>query len=123
MKKSRRNDLLLILLLLAAAGGVWAWLCFTRTQSAEVRVTVNGSVYATYPLDENRTVRIGDDRNYNILVIKDGEAWISEASCPDKVCVKKGKIRYDGQSIICLPNKLVVEAVGGKTAQEDVVAG
>ena len=123
MKKTRRSDLLLILVLLAAAGGVWAWLYFTRAQSAEVRVTVDGAVYGTYPLDTDTTVRIGDDTNYNILVIKDGEAWVSEASCPDKICVNKGKIQYDGESIICLPNKVVIETVGGGTAQEDVVAG
>lgn len=123
MKKTRRSDLLLILVLLAAAGGVWAWLYFTRAQSAEVKVTVDGAVYGTYPLDTDTTVRIGDDTNYNILVIKDGEAWVSEASCPDKICVNKGKIQYDGESIICLPNKVVIETVGGGTAQEDVVAG
>jgi len=123
MKKTRRSDLLLIAVLLAAAGGVWAWLYFTRAQSAEVRVTVDGAVYGTYPLDTDTTVRIGDDTNYNILVIKDGEAWVSEASCPDKICVGKGKIQYDGESIICLPNKVVIETVGGGTAQEDVVAG
>ena len=123
MKKTRRSDLLLILVLLAAAGGVWAWLYFTRAQSAEVRVTVDGTVYGTYPLDTDTTVRIGDDTTYNILVIQSGEAWVSEASCPDKICVNKGKIQYDGQSIICLPNKVVIETVGGGTAQEDVVAG
>ena len=123
MKKQRRSDLLLIAVLLAAAAGVWAWLYFTRAQSAEVRVTVDGAVYGTYPLDTDTTVRIGDDTNYNILVIKDGEAWVSEASCPDKICVNKGKIQYDGESIICLPNKVVIETVGGGTAQEDVVAG
>ena len=45
MKKPRRNDFLLIAVLLAAAVGVWAWLYFTRAQSAEVKVTVDGVVY------------------------------------------------------------------------------
>ncbi|MGI5979603.1 MAG: NusG domain II-containing protein [Oscillospiraceae bacterium] len=123
MKKPRRNDLLLILVLLAAAGGVWAWLYFTRAQSAELRVTVNGVVYGTYPLDEDTSVRIGDAAHYNVLVVQNGEAWIAEASCPDKICIKQGKIRCDGQSIICLPNRLVVETVGGQAAREDAVAG
>ena len=123
MKKPRRNDFFLIAVLLAAAVGVWAWLYFTRAQSAEVKVTVDGVVYGTYPLDTDTTVRIGDDTSYNVLVIQNGEAWVSEASCPDKICVNKGKIRYDGQSIICLPNNVVIETVGGEAAQEDVVAG
>lgn len=122
MKKLRRGDILLIIALLAAALSVWLYTYLTRAESASVRVTVDGVAFGTYPLSEDTEVRIGDNTAYNILTIKDGEAWISEASCPDKLCVKQGKIEYDGQSVICLPNKVVVETVGGKASGEDAVA-
>ena len=42
----------------------------------------------------------------NILIIRDGCAWLEDADCPDKLCVRQGKIQLDGQCITCLPNKL-----------------
>lgn len=122
LKAPRRNDVLLIVLLLAAAGGIWLWSALSRTAGTAVRVTVGGNIYGTYPLDRDDTIRVANGENYNILVIKDGEASISEASCPNKLCIKQGKISAEGQSIICLPNKLVVEVIGGKSSGTDTVA-
>ncbi len=59
----------------------------------------------------------------NILVIAEGEAWLSEANCPDLLCVRQGRIRYTGQSIICLPNRLTVTVEGGESNGVDLVVG
>ena len=48
----------------------------------------------------------------NILVIEDGAAYMLEADCPDHICVSQGKVRYAGQCITCLPNKLTVTVYG-----------
>ena len=85
-------------------------------------VTVDGEVLGEYSLDEDTEIRIGDNEKYNLLLIKDGVAQISEASCPDKLCVNQGKISFDGQSLICLPNKVVVEVKGGEQSNYDAVA-
>ena len=45
----------------------------------------------------------------NHLIIKDGEVWVSEATCPDKICVHQGKIHMDGEIIVCLPNKMTAQ--------------
>jgi len=120
--KKRRNDLLLLAAVVALATLLWLTLRVTRSTGAYVLVSVNGAQIGMYPLDEDLAPRIGDDTKYNILVIKDGWAQISEASCPDKLCVHQGKVRYDGQSLICLPNKVVVEIVGGEQSDYDAVA-
>ena len=44
----------------------------------------------------------------NILIIENGYAWLEDADCPDKLCVRQGKVHLDGQVITCLPNKLTV---------------
>ena len=51
-------------------------------------------------------------------MIRDGGARIEEASCPDRLCVGMGVIRRAGQSIICLPNQVVVEIVGSSGLPE-----
>ncbi|MEA4896220.1 MAG: NusG domain II-containing protein [Oscillospiraceae bacterium] len=119
--KKRKNDVMLIAAVILAAALIWVFTLVTQNEGAFAVVTVDGEVYGTYPLDTDAEIRIGDDDHYNVLVIKDGTAEITEASCPDKLCVKQGKAEYDGQSIICLPNKVVVEIKGGKKSDYDAV--
>jgi hypothetical protein len=57
----------------------------------------------------------------NRLVIKDSEADILSADCPDKVCVHERKIRYAGETLVCLPNKVVVE-IEGERGELDAVS-
>ena len=59
---------------------------------------------------------------YNYLVIKDGYADITEANCPDKLCAKQKKISLDRETIVCLPNKVVVEIISNSSSDVDAVA-
>ncbi len=45
----------------------------------------------------------------NKIHIEDGYVWIEEATCPDKICLHQGKISNDGEVIVCLPNRLMVQ--------------
>ena len=86
---------------------------FTSKSGEYVQAKIDGKVKAEYSLKNNGTYPIiGSGKN--VLVIDDGKAYIKEADCPDKLCVKQGKIKRVGQSLICLPNKVVVEVVDTK---------
>lgn len=50
---------------------------------------------------------------YNIVEIKNGSVSVSEASCKNQVCVRHGSISRAGESIVCLPNRLVITIEGG----------
>lgn len=52
----------------------------------------------------------GDNRN--IIVIEKGKVSVIDANCPDKICVEHKEIDSVGETIICLPHKLIVEIVG-----------
>lgn len=119
--RKRKNDIILFTLILVLSGLVWLGISLVRNEGAYAVVTLDGELYGTYPLNVDSEIRIGDDVQYNILVIKDGKAMITEASCPDKLCVGQGAKEYDTQSIICLPNKLVVEIKGGEESEFDAV--
>ena len=120
----KKNDVILIAALLVVAlltaGGMRIWQMNNTKDSANVVVTIDGEVYGTYPLSEDRTERIElPDGSYNILVISDGYADVTEASCPDQICVKHNHIRYSKESIVCLPNKVVVTVEGGEENEID----
>lgn len=123
--KLRKADLLL----LAAAlvfGAVLAAVLLLRSPGGTVQVRVAGAVTAGYPLDVDASYTItGANGGTNLLVIEDGAARIEEASCPDGVCVHTGRIRRNGQSIVCLPNQAVVEIVSDteNSSGVDMTAG
>lgn len=123
--KLRKADLLL----LAAAlvfGAVLAAVLLLRSPGGTVQVRVAGAVTAGYPLDVDASYTItGANGGTNLLVIEDGAARIEEASCPDGVCVHTGCIRRNGQSIVCLPNQVVVEIVSEteNSSGVDITAG
>lgn len=80
----------------------------------EVRVTVDGLLYGTYPLSGERKIRVEQESGVNILRIQDGAVWMEEADCPDGYCVRQGRIERKNQTIVCLPHRLVVEIIGEK---------
>lgn len=76
-----------------------------------VRITQSGELLGLYPLDENLSKNFETDLGYNTLVIKDKTAQIEAANCRDQICVKNFPISKAGETIVCLPHKLVVEIV------------
>ena len=102
--KKNRNDFVLILVLLAVILIGFLVVRLQRQKDAfTVDVSVNGTTVATYRLDEEIDTWID-----GYLVIQDGCARIEEADCPDKLCVKQGTVSKSGESLVCLPNRVVV---------------
>ena len=125
-KKQSRNDLILafVLLFLAALGGIY--LFFFRESGSVVKITVDGTEWAVYSLEEDRVVEIPSgesEKGYNRLVIRQGKAYVESASCPDGICAKHRAVFRDGESIICLPNRVVITVHSEKTSDApDAVA-
>lgn len=109
MKRLIRNDAILIAVI-AVVTVVFALVYFgMQKDGGNAHVIKNGKEIAVYSLNENITVPITDEKNTNVLVIKNGKAYISHADCPDKICVNHRPVSKTGETIVCLPAKLVVE--------------
>ena len=88
-----------------------------------VVVSVDSTRVAEYSLkDEGTYELIGYDGGYNTLIIENGVAYLLEADCPDKLCVKQGKISKVGETIVCLPHRIVIEVVGEGKEEIDAVS-
>ena len=73
----------------------------------------------TYSLQQPRTLRYeSQDGGYNIVVIADGKVRVSEASCPDQVCVRTGPTDQTASPIACLPNRLVIQVIDNGTSSQ-----
>ena len=103
---------MLVVFVRSAAGG----------GEAVLEITSGSSVYGVYPLNEDREISIEDK---NTVIIKDGQVFMAEADCPDKLCVNSKPISSRGQSIVCLPNRIVLKIIGEETRDDlpDAVVG
>ena len=110
--RSLKKDMILIVALLLAGLIILSVILLTGKKGSTVQVRIDGSITAQYPLSMNRTERIKCIGGTNTLVIENGEAYVTEADCPDGICIRTGKISRNGQTIICLPHKVVIEICG-----------
>ena len=113
MRKSdgKRNlifDLVLIVVLLLVTLSVYFVFSAVTEEGRVVRVYKGNRVIAEYPLSVDAEYSIG---NGNTLKIENGEAFMSSADCPDKWCMRQGKICDKGERVTCLPNKVMLEIV------------
>ena len=121
--KNHRNDALLIAVLLILGGALAVFLYTTRQTGGYVSVQVDGERIMELPLSQDARVVLGSGEHTNVLVIGNGAAQVVEASCPDQICVNQGAIQYAGESIVCLPHKLVITVKDGQANDVDGVAG
>lgn len=88
---------------------------------SRITITVDGEIYGIYALSEEQTITIENGKNRNIIEIKDGKAYMKEASCPDQLCVDQNEISYDKESVICLPNKVVLTVSSDEQSDLDAI--
>ena len=118
-----RADVLLIAALLVLALGIFAVQRLSREEGALAVVYVNGERTAAYPLSEDTTVTLhAPNGGENVLVIFGGTADVTEANCPDGICVRAKPIRYEGETIVCLPNKTEIRVEGASKSDMDLVS-
>ncbi len=123
-KKRAKNDLILIAVVFISAVIVFLLISISKQKGDIVLVKVNGKAEQQYSLSENIDTVIYTGENgemQNRLIIKDEKVYISEANCPDKICVGHRAIENANEAIVCLPHKLVVEIVSDISGEPDMV--
>lgn len=109
----KKKETIFIASILVIAGILWLGFRISGQRSHNtIRITVDGKEFGTYSLSKDQVIHIGDS---NVCEIKDGKVTMIEATCPDHYCMKQKAVDEHGGSIICLPNKVVIE---GKDSAE-----
>ena len=104
MKNIKKGDL--ILLISALALGIILLITislFFLGKGSTVIVKTNGEEYARLPLNKDTELLIHTEHGTNLLIIKNGRAWIESASCPQQICVKDGELS-ELDPIVCNHN-------------------
>lgn len=87
-----------------------------------VRIIRGGTVTHTIRIDSIDTFPLEVNCGTNIVCIQEDGVFMKSATCPDLLCVHQGAIDSAGESIVCLPNRIMVE-LKGKKSDVDAVSG
>ena len=121
----RRNDQILIVAILAIAIviGCVNWIDYQGIDpDACLVVSQDGEEVQRYALAVDQAVTITQGEEVcNVAEIRDGVVTMIEADCPDHLCMKQRSISKNGQSIICLPNQIVLTIRSQKQDEIDVM--
>ncbi len=117
----KKGDLIIGAVAVAAAGILYfSGVLRPEGEGVKAVVTVDGSVHSEYSLKEDRDIQIDiPEVGFNAFEIKNGKLDMLDADCRDGICVDHAPISLNGETIICLPHKLVIEIVGGESAAVD----
>ncbi len=120
----KKKEIILMIIVLAMALSAMAVIHFMQSgQGAYVVVTMDNEEIGRYPLKEDGVYELtGYEEGHNELHVEEGKAFISTATCPDKLCVKQREISHTGEMIVCLPNHIIVTIEGGQGGELDGVA-
>lgn len=111
-------DIIILLILILA--GVFFSVWIFRPDSApgnSLEIRQDGKILKSLPLNQNTKETINSKNGgTNTFIIQDGSVTMIEADCGDHTCIQTGSIQKNGESIVCLPHRLVLQIV---TSGED----
>ena len=107
-----RTWILVFALILAICLGASIFFLMPGEASTHAEISSHGSVVKTVDLRINQefTVESGSGI-YNVITVKDGKIGVSEATCTDHYCMKRG-FCDSGTEIVCLPNRMTIRFLG-----------
>jgi len=107
----KKGDIIICLLVIVA--GIFLLLLQFENGGADtVEIYSSGNLFGKYSLSSDVTVDVVTELGSNTVCIEKGEVYVTHSSCDDKNEILQGKISHPGQSLICLPNKLIVTLKG-----------
>ena len=116
----RKADFLLFFIFAAAA--LISAVSYPRPAEGKemVRIISNGEEFGTYPLEKDETIEIVKEGHRNVVIIQDGIVHMDYSNCKNQICVHTGEISDKGETIVCLPNYVIVEIIGkGEGGEND----
>lgn len=126
----RKADIVLaVVLAVLCALSCWYVYGSDGTGGATVIIEHDGELWGKYSLYESQVIDIDTDTGHNQAVIENGKVYMAEANCPDHYCLgqhkEKGGIDASNETIVCLPNKIVISVTGDGSADPvyDAVTG
>ncbi|MBQ9992339.1 MAG: NusG domain II-containing protein [Firmicutes bacterium] len=116
------KDFLLILIIVIAAAILWLGFAFlSPAENAAAVISVDSKQAIKLDLQKDGIYEIKGMLYPCTVEIKNGRIRMESSQCPDKICEHTGFISHSGQSIVCLPNRVIIELQKQEGLQLDAV--
>ncbi|MDF2988089.1 MAG: hypothetical protein K0R50_3599 [Eubacterium sp.] len=124
MKFFKKSDLILVLAILII--GILSMFIYKYNfehKPAKAEIYYKTQLIKTVELNKGIDKEFSIPQNENVVfhLEKDGSISFEHSDCPDKVCIKTGKLHSVGQSAACLPNEIFLKIVPQDSRNEDDV--
>lgn len=113
----RKNDIILLVGIIGIAVICLAIQLMSPVGSGNLIVQIDGEKVASYPLNEDAEFELNDGTNR--VEITEGTVKMIQADCPDQICVHHKAISKNNETIVCLPNKIVLVIESTEEAEVD----
>jgi hypothetical protein len=105
----KKKDIIFLAAIIALmAGAVLTFQIINDKKGHEVVIEEGGEIVGIYPLSEDRIIEVTGPLGISTVVIKDGEVYMADSPCPNKVCIHMGKKSKKDDTIICIPNRIYI---------------
>ena len=117
---TKKRDIVLaaVLLILGVTGVLIVKYGLKSGNTADVYI--DDKLVQTIDLSVDDEYTCQTDKGSNTVEVRNGAVSMKSADCPDKVCVRMGTKNRNGETITCLPHKLVIEVHGGQEQEVDI---
>ena len=116
----KKSDIILTICLVIVGVALSIFISFGQQAGDTVEITCRGDLYGTYNLNEDNEITIKEGNSINKITIKDGKVSMAFSNCHSQDCVETGAVSKSGESIVCLPHKVVINITGGDAEYDSV---
>lgn len=117
---SRYDFFVLVGIAFLALGGIFFNQQMSAHRGEEVEVYVNNQEYGVFPLYEDNHLEVEGVNGLTEVEIKDGRVRVTHSACPDKICIYTSWVQRPNQTIVCLPNRVVVKVASEARQDRDI---
>lgn len=118
-RKLKVFDFIVLFVFLVVIFGSFILAGNKKSKGAELTVRTPEGTFI-YPLDKNRELDFEGLIGHTKVIIKDGQAWVTDSPCENKTCILMGKLSASGGFAACLPNSVIL-SVEGQTEELDAL--
>ncbi len=107
-----KTDIILIVVILSV--GIITGFTFAKddVHPSKIEIYKDNTLFGIYDIYTDKTINITSGDTSNEIQIKNGTVHMASSNCKGKDCILQGSISATGETIICLPNKVLIEITG-----------
>ena len=118
-----KHDLILLAVFILIAAILFLMLNRTdKTEGNYVYITLDNIEYATIPLDKDTVLSIDSDKGKNTVVVSDKDVYVESADWPVQICVVHAHLMSEGETIVCLPHRLIITIISKEGSETDAIS-